>query len=133
MAEAWWWKLSCVSLFHWIEEITLYKKLFNVVCISTLINEAWIGVLAQLNEEFLNTGLLTPSTRKSYNISLPQPKGEGAKKPMKGMVHIFTQTIGETKLSSMQIKQDDTHTKPVKINDATTIKIVDKKMHKTLL
>jgi hypothetical protein len=52
---------------------------------------------------------------------------------MKGMVHIFTQTIGETKLSSMQIKQDDTHIKPVKINDATTIKIVDKKMHKTLL
>jgi hypothetical protein len=35
--------------------------------------------------------------------------------------------IGETKLSSKQIKQDDTHTKSVKINDATMIKIVDQK------
>jgi hypothetical protein len=33
----------------------------------------------------------------------------------------------ETKLSSKQIKQDDTHTGSVKFNDATTIKIVHKK------
>jgi hypothetical protein len=46
---------------------------------------------------------------------------------MKHMVHVFAQKIRETKLSSKQIKQDDTHTKSVKINDATTIKIVDKK------
>jgi hypothetical protein len=45
---------------------------------------------------------------------------------MKHMIHIFSQKIGETKLSSKQIKQDDTHTKTVKINDATMIKIVDK-------
>jgi hypothetical protein len=46
------------------------KNLFNDVCISTLTDAAQIGVLAQLNEELLNIGLLTPSTRKSYNISL---------------------------------------------------------------
>ncbi len=72
MTEAWQWKLYCVSLFLWIKEIKLHKKLFNDVCISTLIDAAWIGVLAQLNKELFNNGLLTPSTRKSYNISLPQ-------------------------------------------------------------
>jgi hypothetical protein len=41
------------------------------------------------------------------------------------MVHVFAQKIGETKLSSKQIKQDDTHTKSANIYDATTIKIVD--------
>jgi hypothetical protein len=41
------------------------------------------------------------------------------------MVHILAPKNGETKLSSKQIKQDDTHTVSVKINDATTIKIVD--------
>ena len=41
------------------------------------------------------------------------------------MVHVFSQKNGKTKLSSKQIKQDDTQTKSVKINDATTIKIVD--------
>jgi hypothetical protein len=50
---------------------------------------------------------------------------KGAKK--QSMKLIFAQKNGETKLSSKQIKQDDTHTKPVKINDATTIKIVDQK------
>jgi hypothetical protein len=39
----------------------------------------------------------------------------------------FCPKIGETKLSSKQIKQDDTHTNFVKIHDATLIKIVDKK------
>jgi hypothetical protein len=46
---------------------------------------------------------------------------------MKRMVHVSAQNIGETKLSSKQIKQDYTHTKSVKINDATTIKIVHQK------
>jgi hypothetical protein len=40
---------------------------------------------------------------------------------------------GETKLSSKPIKQDDTHTKSVKINGATTIKIVDKNAQNTLV
>jgi hypothetical protein len=44
------------------------------------------------------------------------------------MVHVFVQKIGKTKLSSKQLKQDDTHTKSVKINAATTIKIVDQKI-----
>jgi hypothetical protein len=49
------------------------------------------------------------------------------------MVHVFAQRSSEIKLSSKQIKQDDTHTKSVKINDATTIKIWwSKKMHRTL-
>ncbi len=43
------------------------------------------------------------------------------------MVHIFAPKIGETKLSSKQIKQDDTCTNSVKINDDTMIKIVDQK------
>jgi hypothetical protein len=46
---------------------------------------------------------------------------------MKHMIEIITQNIGETKLSSKQIKQDDTQTISVKTNDATTIKTVDKK------
>jgi hypothetical protein len=46
---------------------------------------------------------------------------------MKRMVYVFAQKIGETKLSSKQVKQDDTYTKSVKINDATMIKIVDQK------
>ena len=55
--------------------------------------------------------LLTPSTRKSYNISLPQLNVEGTnKQSMKRMVEIIAQKIGETKLSSKKIKQDDTHT-----------------------
>jgi hypothetical protein len=107
----------------------LHKKLFNDVCISTLIDAAQIGVLARLNEELFNIWLLTQSTRKSYNISFPQPSVEGEKKQsMKCMVHVFAQNTGETKLSSKQIKQDDTHTKSVKINEATTIKIVDHKI-----
>ncbi len=107
----------------------MHKKLFNDVCISTLIDAAQIGVLAQLNEELFNMGLLTPWTRKSYNISLPQPNIKDSKKQsMKCMVHIFSQKIGETKLSSKQIKQDDTHTKSVKIDDATMIKKFDQKI-----
>jgi hypothetical protein len=47
---------------------------------------------------------------------------------MKRMVHIFAQKIDETKLSSKGIKQDDTHTNSVKINDATMITIVDIKI-----
>ncbi len=43
------------------------------------------------------------------------------------MVHVFAQKIVEAKLSSKQIKQDDTYTKSVKMNDATTIQIVDEK------
>ncbi len=43
------------------------------------------------------------------------------------MVHIFVQKIGETKLSSKQIKQDDTHTKSMNINFSTTIKNFDQK------
>jgi hypothetical protein len=45
---------------------------------------------------------------------------------MKHMVQVFAQKIGETKLSSKQIKQDDTHTKSLKIYDATTIKTAKK-------
>jgi hypothetical protein len=40
----------------------------------------------------------------------------------------FCPKIGKTKRPSKQVKQDDTHTNSVKINDATTIKIVDQKI-----
>jgi hypothetical protein len=87
-----WWRHdneSCAA-FHYFSELRkshCIKNLFNDVCISTLIDAAQIGVLAQLNEELFSIGLLTPFTRKSYNISLPQPNVNGARKQsMKRMV-----------------------------------------------
>jgi hypothetical protein len=92
-----WWRHdndSC-TVFYYFSELRkshCINNLFNDVCISTLIDSALIGVLAQLNEELFNIGLLTPSTRKSYNTSLPQPNIEGTKKQsMKHMVHIFAE------------------------------------------
>jgi hypothetical protein len=94
-------------VFHYFSELRkshCIEKLLNDVCILTLTEAACIGVLAQLNKELFNIGLLTPSTRKSHNIFLPQPNVEGAKEQsMKCMVHIFAQKIGETKFSSKQI------------------------------
>jgi hypothetical protein len=110
---------SC-TVFHYFSELRkshCIKNPFNDVCISTLIDAAQIGVLAQLNEELFNIGLLTPSTIKSYYISLLQPNVEGKKKQsMKHMVHVFAPKIGETKLSSKQIKQDDDRNKDNKEN-----------------
>ncbi len=92
-----WWRHDgeICTVFHYFSELRkshCIKNLFNDVGISTLIDATQIGVLAQLNEELFNIGPLTPSTRKSYNISLPQPNIEGAKKQsMKRMVHVFAQ------------------------------------------
>jgi hypothetical protein len=52
---------------------------------------------------------------------------------MKCIVHVFAQNIGETKLSSKQIKQEDTRTRFVKINDATTINFFDQKIAQNTL
>jgi hypothetical protein len=43
------------------------------------------------------------------------------------MFQVYAPKLDETKLSSKQTKQGDTHNKSVKIIDATTIKIVDQK------
>ncbi len=80
---------SC-TVFHYLSELRKSHCIKKLLCISTLIDAAQIGVLAQLNEELLNNGLLTPSTKKSYIISLTQPNVKGTKKQsMKCMVHIF--------------------------------------------
>ncbi len=97
-----------------------------------------------------NIGLLTPSTRKSSNVSFPQPNVEGAKKQsIKRIVDMVAQKIvqsklaykqikhedidmvaqkkGQSKLLSKWIKHEDTHTIAVTTNDASRVKIMTQK------
>ena len=84
------------------------KKLFNNACVSTLIDTTRIGILARLNEVLYNIGLLTPSTRKSSKVSFSKPKFDCAKKQsIKRIVDMVAQKIGQSKLSSEQIKHED--------------------------
>ncbi len=55
-----------------------------------------------------NIGLLTLSTRKSSNVSFPQPNVEDAKKQsIKRIVDMVAQKNGQSKLASKQIKHED--------------------------
>jgi hypothetical protein len=84
------------------------KNLFYDACISTLIVTTQIGIFARLNEVLYNIGLLTPSTRKSSNVSFPQPNVEGAKKQsIKRIVDMVAQKIVQSKLAYKQIKHED--------------------------
>jgi hypothetical protein len=84
------------------------KKLFNDACFSTLIDTTCIGILARLNGVLYNIGLLTPSTKKSSQVSFPKPKFDCAKKQsIKRIVDMVAQKIGQSKLSSKQIKHQD--------------------------
>ncbi len=84
------------------------KNLFNDACFSTLIDTTCIGILARLNEVLYNIGLLNPCTRKSSKVSFPKPKFDCAKKQsIKRIVDMVAQNIGQSKLSSKQIKHED--------------------------
>ncbi len=84
------------------------KNLFNDACFSTLIDTTHIGILARLNKVLYNIGLLNPSTRKSSKVSFPKPKFDCAKKQsVKRTVDMVAQNIGQSKLSSKQIKHED--------------------------
>jgi hypothetical protein len=75
---------------------------------NTFIDTTQIGILARLNEVLYNIGLLTPSTRKSSKVSFPKPKFDCAKKQsIKCIVDMVAQKIGQSKLSSKQIKHED--------------------------
>ncbi len=126
------------------------KNLFNDACFLTLIDTTHIGILARLNEVLYNIELLNPSTRKSSKVSFPKPKFDCTKKQsIKGIIDMVAQNIrqsklsskqikhedtdmvaqkiGQSKLSSQQIIHEDTHTVAVIINNASRIKIVAKK------
>ncbi len=84
------------------------KILFDDACFSTLIDTTRIGILARLNEVLYNIGLFNPSNRKSSKVSFPKPKFDCAKKQsIKRIVGMAAQNIGQSMLSSMQIKHED--------------------------
>ncbi len=126
------------------------KNLFHDACFSTLIVVTCIGIFARLNEVLYNIGLLNPSNRKSRKVFFSKPKFDCAKKQsIKRIVDMVAQNIGQSKLSSKQIKHEDvdmvaqtigqskmssqrtkhedTNTLAVTINNASRNKIVAKK------
>jgi hypothetical protein len=141
------------TVFHFSSELRKshgIKNLFNDACISTLIDTTQIGILARLNKVLYNIGLLTPSTWKSNKVSFSQSKFDCKKKQsIKRIVdmvaqkigqsklsskqikhedvNMVAQKIGQSKLSSKQIKHDDTHTVAVTTNNPSRIKIVAQK------
>ena len=80
------------------------SKIFDDACITTLIDIARIGILAQLNEMLSMFGLLR------YRKYAPQPNIEWAKKQTIGrIVHMVAQTIGKPNQSLWKIKRDETN------------------------
>ncbi len=99
------------TVFHFsstLRKSHVIKNLFNDACFSTLIDTTCIGILARLHEVLYNIGLLNPSTRKSSKVSFPKPKFDCAKKQsIKRIINMVAQNIGQSKLSSKQIKHKD--------------------------
>ncbi len=95
------------------------KNLFNDACFSTLIDTTRKGILARLNDVLYNIGLLNPSTRKSSKVSFPTPKFDCAKKQsIKRINDMVAQKIGQSKLSSKQIKHEDVYMVAQKIGQS---------------
>jgi hypothetical protein len=83
------------------------KNSFNDACISTLIDTTQIGILARLNKTMRSTTLGYPT-----HLLENQAKSKfdfTKKQSLKCIVDMVAQKIGQSKLSSKQIKHEDIH------------------------